>query len=78
MEGRWPTSPEGFEAASRAMAAGCNALAGRILTLLEARACPHLPLGTLAAAHTVGRRAPCTRPLKVPPLCRRTGPHSMC
>lgn len=70
MEGRWPASPVEFEEASRTMAEGCNALVGRILSLLEPKACPDLAPGTLAGAHTLwGDDGQCTlRYLHYPPM----------
>ena len=70
MEGRWPAEPEGFEAVTRGFAEACNGLVRRILTLLEAEACPHLEPGTLAAAHTLwGDDGQCTlRYLHYPPM----------
>ena len=54
MDGRWPSSPANFEEVSKTMAANCNALVGRILTVLESKACPDLAPGTLARAHALG------------------------
>jgi isopenicillin N synthase-like dioxygenase len=70
MEGRWPGSPTGFETASRELATSCNQLVGRILSLLEPRACPDLEPGTLAGAHTLwGEDGQCTlRYLHYPPM----------
>jgi isopenicillin N synthase-like dioxygenase len=70
MDGRWPSSPANFEEVSKTMAANCNALVGRILTLLESKACPDLAPGTLARAHTLwGEDGQCTlRYLHYPPM----------
>jgi len=52
MDGRWPGTP-GFEPAARELMSAGNGLCQRILALLEPRACPRLPPGTLADTHNL-------------------------
>ena len=70
MSGRWPPKPAEFEARTRAFMTKSHALAARILTLLEPRACPGNAPGTLADAHTLwGPDGQCTlRHLHYPPM----------
>ena len=70
MSGRWPPKPADFEARTRAFMTKSHALAARILTLLEPRACPGQARGTLADAHTLwGPDGQCTlRHLHYPPM----------
>ena len=53
MDGRWPTHPSGFRDTALLFSKNAHALASRIMSLLEAKACPHLAPGTLAKAHTL-------------------------
>jgi len=67
MQGRWPTTPENFEDGAKSFSTAAHALGQRILSLLETRACPHLPQGTLARAHTLwAEDGQCT--VRMPPL----------
>jgi len=70
MDGRWPTSPSNFRPVAEQLMQACHDLAGRILTLLEAKATPHLSAGTLAKSHTLWQDdGQCTlRFLHYPPL----------
>ena len=70
MDGRWPQDPSDFESTSRTMTGECMRLVHRLLSLLESKACPHLPAGTLANAHTLwGSEGQCTlRYLHYPPM----------
>tara|TARA_B110000305_G_C19340816_1_gene589021 strand:- start:418 stop:1050 length:633 start_codon:yes stop_codon:yes gene_type:complete len=67
---RWPNHPPGFEKRTRAFMEKSHALAAKILTLLEPRACPANAPGTLANAHTLwGPDGQCTlRHLHYPPM----------
>lgn len=52
MDGRWPTHPPNFrQVLIDGLMEEANSLAGRLLNLLEARACPHLTPGTMAGSH---------------------------
>ena len=51
MEGRWPSEPARLQPAVRSLLDGGHGLASRILNLLEAKACPTVPPGTLAGSH---------------------------
>jgi len=77
MKGRWPS--DAFEAQCRAFTEKAHALARRVLTLLEPKAAPDLPPGTLAAAHTIWTdESQCTtRMLHYPPLAEAPEPGSM-
>lgn len=70
MDGRWPRDPVGFEHMAKTFAEKSHALAARILTMLEKRACPKLPPGKLAAAHKLwAEDGQCTlRMLHYPPV----------
>jgi len=70
MEGRWPTRPSGFKDAAMSFSDQAHALAARIMSLLEPKACPHLASGTLAKAHTLWKEdGQCTlRLLHYPPM----------
>ena len=87
MDGRWPSTPVCFEETARTLCDAAHQLGQRILSLLEARACPHLPAGTLANAHTLwADDGQCTLrmlhypPVKdvasMPPNYWRAGPHT--
>ena len=67
---RWPNHPPEFERRTRAFMEKSHALAAKILTLLEPRACPANAPGTLANAHTLwGPDGQCTlRHLHYPPM----------
>jgi len=85
MDGRWP-STDGFEPAARTLISAAHSLGNRLLSLLEPVACPHLPAGTLAGAHTLwAEDGQCTlRLLHYPPVdvssvpedYWRAGPHT--
>jgi tRNA(Arg) A34 adenosine deaminase TadA len=51
MDGRWPSEPENFRSVAEGLAAKCHELAGRLMDLLESRACPNLKPGTLSKSH---------------------------
>eukprot|EP00967_Tisochrysis_lutea_P154869 scaffold308597_cov27-Tisochrysis_lutea.AAC.1 len=86
MDGRWPTKPEGFESAAQDLMKDAHELACRLLSLLQARACPDLEPGTLAKGHTLwADDGQCTlRMLHYPPVPTvdnaaglwRAGPHT--
>ena len=89
MDGRWPSAPAALEPSVRALLDAGHALACRVVSLLEPRACPSLPPGTLAAAHRLwGDDGQCTlRLLHYPPTAPvdpaatgprlwRAGPHT--
>lgn len=69
MEGRWPSTPENFESASKEMIAFSHDLACRLVSLLE-RKIPHLEPGTLAKSHSLWNHdGQCTlRLLHYPPM----------
>ena len=69
MNGRWPSEPASLEPASKALLEASHGLASRILSLLEPRACPSLPHGTLASSHRLwAEDGQCTlRMLHYPP-----------
>lgn len=86
MASGWPPL-DGFEAAATALLARAHALALRVLSLIEPLACPHVPAGTLARAHTMwGANGQCTlRMIHYPPIDApesvpaghwRAGPHT--
>jgi isopenicillin N synthase-like dioxygenase len=86
MDGRWPPLP-GFEERCQALMAQAHALGRRVVALLEPLACPHLPPGTLAAAHTLWAPGgqctlrllhypPVEAPEAMPPGYWRAGPHT--
>ena len=90
MDGRWPSAPAALEPSVRALLDAGHALACRVVSLLEPRACPSLPPGTLAAAHRLwGDDGQCTlRLLHYPPTAPvdpaatgprlwRAGPHRL-
>lgn len=61
MDGRWPSQPADFQDAAKTLMQEAHALGCRILSLLEAGACPTLPPGTLASSHTLwGDDGQCT------------------
>jgi isopenicillin N synthase-like dioxygenase len=86
MDDRWPQTPADFEATARSFSTAAHALGQRILSLLEPQACPHLPVGTLAGAHTLWAddgqctlrmlHYPPVEPAEVPPNYWRAGPHT--
>jgi len=85
MDGRWPSEPASFESDANALMSAAHALALRLLSLLERRACPQLAPGTLARAHTLwAADGQCTlRLLHYPPVAAgdtaglwRAGPHT--
>ena len=51
MDGRWPSAPKTLEPVARSLLDASHALASRILSLLEPRACPSVKPGTLAGSH---------------------------
>mmetsp|Transcript_38423 Transcript_38423/g.69256 ORF Transcript_38423/g.69256 Transcript_38423/m.69256 type:complete len:344 (-) Transcript_38423:101-1132(-) len=51
METLWPSNPENFKSDMEHMMTSAHELACTILSLLEAKACPHLKPGTLAKSH---------------------------
>ena len=51
MDGRWPSEPASLEPDARALLDASHGLACRILDLLEPKACPKLPRGTLSGSH---------------------------
>ena len=51
MESRWPS--DAFQDTTQRFLQACHSLAGRILSLLEERATPQVPKGTLAQSHTL-------------------------
>mmetsp|Transcript_69086 Transcript_69086/g.131805 ORF Transcript_69086/g.131805 Transcript_69086/m.131805 type:complete len:536 (+) Transcript_69086:41-1648(+) len=51
MDDRWPRQPATFEKTSKGLLQHSHALASRILSMLEKKACPDLKSGTLAASH---------------------------
>lgn len=51
MDGRWPSKPENFREVAEGLATKCQELAGRLMDLLERRACPNLKPGTLSKSH---------------------------
>ena len=53
MDGRWPAEPADFEPHAREFMEAAMRVGKRILDLLQPRACPALPAGALAAAHTL-------------------------
>ena len=72
MDGRWPSAPAALEPSVRALLDAGHALACRVVSLLEPRACPSLPPGTLAYAHRLwGDDGQCTLRLL---HCRRRRP----
>jgi len=86
MDGRWPAT-DGFRATAESFLQQAHALAARILDLLEPLACPHLPKGTLRAAHNLWspdgqctlrmlHYPPVDKPEAMPPNYWRAGPHT--
>lgn len=51
MDGLWPERPANFRGTAEGMMERAHKLACTVLSLLEAKACPHLEPGTLANAH---------------------------
>jgi len=86
MDGRWPSTPPGFEAKVKTFMDKTHALGCRILSLLEPMACPKIKAGTLAGAHTLWAddgqctmrmlHYPPVEPETVPPNYWRAGPHT--
>jgi len=70
MDGRWPSTPSQFKTTTKSMMEKAHELACKIVSLLEAKACPHLEPGTLAKAHTLWNHdGQCTlRLLHYPPI----------
>eukprot|EP00980_Cylindrotheca_fusiformis_P024288 scaffold11714_cov153-Cylindrotheca_fusiformis.AAC.2 len=89
MDNRWPTVPPNFRSTTEHMLKLVHELACTILSLLEAKACPHLEPGTLAKAHHLWNHdGQCTlrlvhypplnhlSPDKIPDGYWRAGPHT--
>ena len=80
MDGRWPTTPVALEPVARSLLDASHALASRILSLLEPRACPSVKPGTLAGSHRLwSDDGQCTLrllhyPPTAPPDDQPTGP----
>jgi isopenicillin N synthase-like dioxygenase len=88
MYNRWPTIPQNFQSATENMTQQFHELACTVLSLLEAKACPHLQPGTLANSHHLWNHdGQCTlRLIHYPPMNKfpeipsnrswRAGPHT--
>mmetsp|Transcript_19001 Transcript_19001/g.45879 ORF Transcript_19001/g.45879 Transcript_19001/m.45879 type:complete len:351 (-) Transcript_19001:631-1683(-) len=53
MDGRWPSNPPAFKDKATGLLEAAHGLANRVLSMLEARATPNVPKGTLANSHTL-------------------------
>ena len=53
MDGRWPSNPPTFQQKATGLLEAAHELANRVLSMLEAKACPNVAKGTLANSHTL-------------------------
>jgi len=77
MAGIWPTEPPALQRTVRALSRAAHGLACRLMSMLEAQACPHEPPGTLEAAHNIWvDESQCVLKLLHYPPPQRLPPHT--
>ena len=61
MDIRWPTHPPNFKDVSKELAEAAHGLSGRLLDMLEPKACPQVEKGTLSSSTSLwGKNGQCT------------------